>query len=73
MSDFYEFLKTTRQAHQQARKRNQEQLAIFDRIRIFIQAQRVAHGGGGLKKLYHQMPEKPVGRDILLSMPPKLD
>jgi putative transposase len=66
MSSFYEFLKTTRQAHQQARKRNQEQLAIFDRIRVFIQAQRVTHGGGGLKKLYHQMPEKPVGRDIFI-------
>jgi putative transposase len=67
MSDFYELLKITRQAHQQARKRNQEQLAIFDRIRVFIQAQRVNHGGGGLKKLYHQMPDKPVGRDIFIN------
>jgi putative transposase len=66
MSNFYEFLKVTRQAHQQARKRNQEQLAIFDRIRTFVQAQRVAHGGGGLKKLYHQMPNKPTGRDIFI-------
>ena len=66
MSAFYKFLKTTRQAHQQARKRSQEQLAIFDKIRTFIQAQRVDHGGGGLKKLYHQMPDKPVGRDIFI-------
>jgi putative transposase len=66
MSDFYAFLKITRQAHQQARKRNQQQLTIFDRIRVFIQAQRVAHGGSGLKKLYHQMPDKPVGRDIFI-------
>lgn len=66
MNQFYEFLKTTRQAHHQARKRNQQQLAIFDRIRTFIQAQRVVHGGGGLKKLYHQMPEKSVGRDTFI-------
>jgi putative transposase len=63
MSGFYELLQVTRQAHQQARKRNSEQLVILDRIRTFIQAQRVAHGGGGLKKLYHQMPDKPLGRD----------
>lgn len=66
MNDFYTFLKITRQAHQQARKRNQQQIAIFDRIRIYIQAQRVAHGGSGLKKLYHQMPDKPTGRDIFI-------
>lgn len=62
MSGFYELLQVTRQAHQQARKRNEKQLVILDSIRNFIQDQRKVHGGG-LKKLYHQMPNKPLGRD----------
>ena len=66
MTAFYEFLKTTRQAHHQAGKRNKEQILIFDKIRQFIQTQRIVHGGSGLKKLYHQMPNKPVGRDIFI-------
>ncbi len=66
MSQFYDLLKTSRQAHQQARKREQEQLLIFEQIRNFIQAQRVVHGGYGLKKLYHQMPDKPIGRDVFI-------
>jgi putative transposase len=63
MSQFYKVLNTTRQAHHQARKRNKKQIVIFEQIRTFIQSQRVTHGGGGLKKLYHQMPNKEVGRD----------
>lgn len=66
MTAFYEFLKTTRQAHHQAGKRNNEQILIFDKIRQFIQTQRIVHGGSGLKKLYYQMPNKPVGRDIFI-------
>jgi putative transposase len=66
MTEFYELLNITRQAHHQARKRNQKQTLIFDRIRQFIQSQRLIHGGSGLKKLYHQMPDKPVGRDTFI-------
>lgn len=63
MSAFYEFLNITRQAHFKARKRCKELLVVFEKIRLFIQTQRVIHPGGGLKKLYHQMPDKKIGRD----------
>ena len=63
MSSFYALLKVSRQAHAKAKKRSEAQKGIFEKIRCFIQAQRVNHGGVGLKKLYHQMPNKTVGRD----------
>lgn len=63
MSSFYAFLKVSRQAHTKAKKQGEAQKGIFEKIRDFIQTQRVAHGGVGLKKLYHQMPNKTVGRD----------
>ena len=63
MSNFYALLKVSRQAHAKAKKQSEAQKGIFEKIRCFIQAQRVVHGGVGLKKLYHQMPDKAVGRD----------
>jgi putative transposase len=67
MSQFYDFFGISRQAHWQAAKRNQQQRVIFEEIRCFIQSQRRTHSGGGLKKLYHQMPDKPVGRDRFIA------
>jgi putative transposase len=63
MSGFYALLKVSRQAHAKAKKQSETQKGIFEKIRNFIQAQRVVHCGVGLKKLYHQMPDKEVGRD----------
>lgn len=63
MSSFYALLKVSRQAHAKAKKQREAQKGIFEKIRCFIQTQRVTHGGVGLKKLYHQMPDKAVGRD----------
>ena len=67
MSQFYEFFGITRQAHCKARKRVQQQGVIFERIRSFIQSERRTHSGGGLKKLYHQMADKSVGRDRFIA------
>jgi transposase InsO family protein len=67
MSQFYDFFGISRQAHWQAAKRSQQQRVIFEEIRCFIQSQRRTHSGGGLKKLYHQMPDKPVGRDRFIA------
>ncbi len=67
MSQFYDFLGVTRQAHWQAGKRLQQQRVIFEKIRCFIQIERRTHGGGGLKKLHHQMADKLVGRDRFIT------
>jgi putative transposase len=67
MSQFYDFFGISRQAHWQASKRLQQQRVIFEEIRCFIQTQRRTHSGGGLKKLYHQMPNKGVGRDRFIA------
>lgn len=68
MSHAYQVLGISKQAHHQHRKRAKARGQIGELIRRFIQAERAAHPGCGLKKLHHLMPACPVGRDEFIAL-----
>lgn len=68
MSHAYQVLGVSRQAHHQHRRKSAAKGLLARDIRRFVQAERVAHPGCGLKKLHRLMPDCPVGRDEFIAL-----
>lgn len=63
MKSVYEQLGVNRQLHFYYRQKQAQQAEHIKQIRTYIQSRRIDNSRIGLKKLYHQMVNCPVGRD----------